>query len=87
MAAALIAYKTREATARRRREAQRQRHPVHADARGAGVVVFDVETTSLIDSATPVHDMAVSVASTVQIPSGYAHACGGDAAVTRSTFW
>ena len=55
MAAALIAYKTREAAARRRREAQRQRHTVHADARGAAdVVVFDVETTTLIDSATPV---------------------------------
>ena len=54
MAAALIAYKTREAAARRRREAQRKRHTVHADARGAGVVVFDVETTTLIDSATPV---------------------------------
>ena len=49
------------------------------------MVVFDVETKTLIDSATPVHDMAVSVACAVQIPNGCAHV--SDAAVTRRTFW
>ena len=78
MAAALIAYKTREMAARRRREHQRSaRREVQACVHGTGVVVFDLETTELVDEATPVEAMEVSEGCTATTGEG----------VQRSTHW
>ena len=84
MASALILYKTREAAKRKERERKEAvRGTVHADPQGSGVVVFDVETTELVDEATPIRDMHVSVACAVHVPRGCTSADGDG--VTRST--
>ena len=82
----VILYKTREAAKRKERERKEAvRGTVHADPQGSGVVVFDVETTELVDEATPIRDMHVSVACAVHVPRGCTSADGDG--VTRSTHW
>ena len=86
IATALILYKAREAAKRKERERKEEmRDSVRADSQGNGVVVFDVETTELVDEATPIRDMHVSVACAVHIPRGCT--CADGDGVTRSTHW
>ena len=66
MTAALIQYALAKRAKEQRRRA-RSHGPVEIDTGGNGVVVFDVETTHLIDDETPLEEMEVSVACTVTL--------------------
>ena len=74
MAAALIWYQRRKGEQRRERE--EKENDVHSgrgehteDAEGEGVVVFDVETTELIDDGVAIEDMEASVACAMWLPA------------------
>ena len=68
MAAALIWYKQREQQGNRGPGAATGTHTTQEDKEGRGVVVFDVETTHLIDDDTEIEDMEVSVATATWLP-------------------
>ena len=53
----------------------------NADAAGTGAVIFDVETTELIERDVPLQRMEASVACAVRVPDG------GGRAEEGSTFW
>ena len=76
VAAALIWYlrrKRRAATDARTAPAGRAIHgAAQADGAGQGVVVFDVETTQLIDDGLALEDMEVSVATAMWLPAAHA---------------
>jgi len=90
MAAALIGYLKRK----RARQARRARAPAHAggsagavaDDRGRGVVLFDVETTALIDEGVPLAHMEVAVACAAWVAAEGPAAADLADADTR-TFW
>ena len=90
VAAALIWHlrrKRRAATDARTAPAGRAIHgAAQADGAGQGVVVFDVETTQLIDDGLALEDMEVSVATAMWLPAARnAHDALHGAA--RQTFW
>ena len=77
MAAMLVWHKTREL-----RKQQSVRHvQANADAAGTGAVVFDVETTELIERDVPLQRMEVSVACAVRVPEE------GERVEEGRTFW
>jgi hypothetical protein len=84
MAAALIWYKQRQM----QQQQQRRAAPAggQADPHGNGVVVFDVETTHLIEDDVPMQDMDVSVATAVWLPRAKDAAAAREDATTQ-TFW
>ena len=87
MVAALIWYKQRAAAAKgRAAEAKGTEQRATADPQGSGVVVFDVETTSLIDDGVSVEDMEVSVATAVWLPQA-STAPEARHGATAATFW
>ena len=45
-----------------------EKPPTQADARGVGVVVFDLETTDLIEDDVDIESMCVSVACALWLP-------------------
>lgn len=88
MAAALIWYKQRQDTRASTAAARRAVAPGKVGARGAGkgAVVFDVETTNLIEDDVPVQEMEVSVACATWVPEGATPAAAREGAESR-TFW
>ena len=71
MATALIWYKQRQnAKARKTAPVGGSADTDDAHGEGNGVVVFDVETTHLIEDETPIRDMEISVACATWIPPG-----------------
>ena len=72
MAAALIWYKQRQRAARARREESGAgtTRPTVADGGGRGVLVFDIETTNLIEDEVPLEDREASVACAMWLPHG-----------------
>ena len=87
MAAALIWYQQRkqQAAAKRREGREKAAKPAAADPSGTGVVIFDVETTQLVEEEVRVEDMEVSVAC-----ARWVVPAGGrvrDAQSTDGTFW
>ena len=88
MAAALIWYKQRQRAARARREESDTgtTRPTVADGGGRGVLVFDIETTNLIEDEVPLEDMEASVACAMWLPHGATAAAVKEDAAT-ATFW
>ena len=73
MAAALIQFQKAKVAAQEARDKRRQElgeiAAAVADAEGEGVVVFDTETTRLIDAHTRLEEMEVSCACAVRLPT------------------
>ena len=90
MTQALIWYKQRQRAAKERRAqavGQRPAPPaVRPDEGGAGVVVFDVETTRLIEEDVEAEDMEVSVACATWLPAAASVADSMANAASRA-FW
>ena len=84
MAAALIWYKQRQQARAKARAAEGGQGTV--DPEGSGVVVFDVETTCLIDEEVPLEQMEVSVATATWLPHARTGAEARAGAISR-TFW
>ena len=88
MTQALIWYKQRQLHAQRARAAVRRPATVapQQDEMGTGVVVFDLETTELIEDDVAVEDMSVSVACAMWLPTA-ATAEAALAEAASKTFW
>ena len=84
MAAALIWYKQRQAE-KAARTPPAEVTPARADARGEGVVVFDVETTTLVGEGE-LEGMEVSVACAARLPASGSVAKAMEEA-ERGSFW
>ena len=88
--AALIHYKRRQQRQQKQRRAEKR--PAAAtplarpDARGTGVVVFDLETTELVEEDVAVEDMTASVACAMWLPEAATVEAARAGAAARS-FW
>jgi hypothetical protein len=86
MAAALIWYQLRKQKGSRAQQDTTGRGQAHTDESGKGVVIFDLETTHLIEDSVELAEMEISIACAARIPTARSSQEAW-AQAEKGTFW